>query len=329
MSARKHLPPALPEMFIRSTNRKMQIVEYQTELFREEVVPAEETAFRLLKQFPPQSDAAYVAVPWTVLLNRHRKKKVVIRGLNLRRGVTVCQHIRFREIIPACLSIGIETLFTPHAELGQSVKSQSWLSKLLEPFAGLRNRAREQRETARRFQILACPHFAINGAAPAQKDLWFSFVGCNTHAARAQLFEMPVPGNCVIKQRKEWHFQTNADLRPREKKEYQELLARSRFSICPRGTGPGTLRFWESLQAGAIPVLISDALKLPDCFDWNSCIVRIAERDTRLIPKVLSQISPAREQQMRRSCLQASRQYSGENFVSCIRRHLELKRVAA
>ncbi len=47
----------------------MQIVEFQTELFCEELVPAEETAYRLLKQSPPRSNAAYVAVPWTVLLN--------------------------------------------------------------------------------------------------------------------------------------------------------------------------------------------------------------------------------------------------------------------
>ena len=305
----------------------MQIVEYQTELFHEEQVPTEETAFRLLKQFPPHSSATYLAIPWTVLLNR-RKKKVSVRGVKLRHGVTVCQHIRFREIIPVCLSIGVETLFTPHAECRQ-YSLDSGLIKLFDRFAGLRNLVRPRIEAAQRFQILPCPHFPINGVAPAEKDLWFSFVGFNTHFSRELLFEMPVPSNCVVKQRKHWHFQADASQRQAEKQEYQETLARSRFSICPRGTGPGTLRFWESLQAGAIPVLISDALQLPETFDWNSCIVRIAERDTQSIPEILQQISLDREQQMRRRCLQASREHSGENFVSCIRNHFEPKRSAA
>ena len=305
----------------------MQIVEYQTELFCEEQVPTEETAYRLLKQFPPSSNATYLAVPWTVMLNR-RKKKVLVRGVKVQHGVTVCQHIRFRDIIPICLNVGVETLFTPHAE-NRQYELESGLIKLFDRFAPLRNLIRPQIEAARRFQILPCPHFAINGVAPTDKDLWFSFVGFNTHFSREILFAMPVPRNCLIKERKQWHFQTDPDQRPQEKREYQEILARSRFSICPRGTGPGTLRFWESLQAGAIPVLISDALQLPDSFDWNSCIVRIAERDTSSIQKILEQIPLDREQQMRRRCLQACLEFSGENFVSCIRNHLEPKRSAA
>lgn len=305
----------------------MQIVEYQTELFCEEQVPTEATAYRLLKQFPLRTNATYLAVPWAAMLNR-RKKKVSVHGVKLQHGVTVCQHIRFREIIPICMDIGVEMLFTPHAECRQYILD-SHLVKLLDRFAGLRNLVRPRIEAARRFQILPCPHFPVNGVAPAEKDLWFSFVGFNTHFSREILFEMPVPTNCFVKQRKHWHFQTDGSQRQAEKQEYQEVLARSRFSICPRGTGPGTLRFWESLQAGAIPVLISDALQLPDSFDWNSCIVRIAERDTSSIQKILEQIPLDREQQMRRRCLQASREHSGENFVSCIRNHFEPKRSAA
>jgi hypothetical protein len=55
---------------------------------------------------------------------------------------------------------------------------------------------------------------------------------------------------------------------------YNEILSGSVFSLCPEGAGPNTLRFWESLAVGAIPVVISDqwkppagkgALKLEDC----------------------------------------------------------------
>jgi hypothetical protein len=305
----------------------MQIVEYQTELFHEEDVPTEETAFRLLKQCPPYTNATYLAVPWAAMLNR-RKKKVAVRGVQVQQGVTVCQHIRFREIIPICLNMGVETLFTPHAE-SQSFTLDSPMIKMLDCVSGLRHLVQDRIAAAERFRILPFPHFAVNGIAPASKDLWFSFVGFNTHASREQLFAMPIPDGCIIKERKKWHFQVDANRRDQEKLEYQSVLARSRFSICPRGTGPGTLRFWESLEAGSIPVLISDGLQLPECFDWSSCIVRVAERDTANISQILQQIPLEREQQMRRQCLQASRAFSGENFVSCIRNHFAAQRSAA
>jgi FkbM family methyltransferase len=56
---------------------------------------------------------------------------------------------------------------------------------------------------------------------------------------------------------------------------YNEVLSDSVFSLCPEGAGPNTLRLWESLAVGAIPVVIADtwrpprvagsAVQLPDC----------------------------------------------------------------
>ena len=37
---------------------------------------------------------------------------------------------------------------------------------------------------------------------------------------------------------------------------YNQLLSDSVFSLCPEGAGPNTLRLWESLAVGAIPVVI-------------------------------------------------------------------------
>jgi hypothetical protein len=36
---------------------------------------------------------------------------------------------------------------------------------------------------------------------------------------------------------------------------YNELLSRSRFSLCPSGNGYDTYRFWESLCYGAVPIV--------------------------------------------------------------------------
>ena len=67
----------------------------------------------------------------------------------------------------------------------------------------------------------------------------------------------------------------------------------SRFNLCPRGcvlAGAGS-RLYETLQASRVPVIISDHITLPEGVDWDSCSVRIRERDIRRIPQILSSYS--------------------------------------
>lgn len=44
---------------------------------------------------------------------------------------------------------------------------------------------------------------------------------------------------------------------------YNRLLSTSVFSLCPDGAGPNTLRLWESLAVGSIPVVIADGWVSP------------------------------------------------------------------
>lgn len=89
--------------------------------------------------------------------------------------------------------------------------------------------------------------------------------------------------------------------------------------MCPRGTGASTLRFWESLEAGAIPVLFADEMQLPPGFDWDTCVIRIKEKNVAHVEKVLRSISKEKEEEMHRACLQAYDLFSGDNFVKVIR----------
>tara|TARA_B110000879_G_C10909636_1_gene407783 strand:+ start:140 stop:508 length:369 start_codon:yes stop_codon:yes gene_type:complete len=41
---------------------------------------------------------------------------------------------------------------------------------------------------------------------------------------------------------------------------YNAILSDTKFSLCPEGAGPNTLRFWESIAVGSIPVIFSDDL---------------------------------------------------------------------
>lgn len=73
------------------------------------------------------------------------------------------------------------------------------------------------------------------------------------------------------------------------KLDYAENLRRCRFNLCPRGNvlaGAGS-RLYETMQAARVPVIISDWITLPTGVDWNSCSVRVKERDIFRIPEIL------------------------------------------
>ena len=45
--------------------------------------------------------------------------------------------------------------------------------------------------------------------------------------------------------------------------QYAQLLTDARFCLVPRGLSPWTLRMYETFFAGCVPVIISDAIRLP------------------------------------------------------------------
>lgn len=71
------------------------------------------------------------------------------------------------------------------------------------------------------------------------------------------------------------------------KKTYAADLIRSRFILCPRGNGVASIRLFETMQAGRIPVIISDAYVLPEGIDWPNCSIRVREREIADIPRIL------------------------------------------
>ena len=271
--------------------QKMGLTELKPNLWKQEAIPTEYYAFKAIYHRPIDTDAHYVAAPWSVLINTRRKYFNGENTLKFKNGFTVCQHISYADIIPFLLKSGITTLFTPHAINNHHV--------------GMR--------------ILPFPHHAINGVGPSDKNLLCSFIGCLiTHPIRKVIWDAnPNRDNIKMVKRQMWHYESK-NLEKRQT-EYKQILSRSRFSLCPRGTGASTIRFWESLQAGAIPVLISDAMKLPAGWDWSKTIIRIKESNASLWPNVIDNISKENEQLMRANCIEAYKNFSGDNLVSNIR----------
>lgn len=93
--------------------------------------------------------------------------------------------------------------------------------------------------------LICTPHrFTFPGI---QKDLFLNFIGRITHPIRQQMIDS-------LPKRPDYYIST----KPHKLQEYCRILARSVFTLCPRGYGATSFRIQEALQYGSIPIYISD-----------------------------------------------------------------------
>ena len=74
--------------------------------------------------------------------------------------------------------------------------------------------------------------------------------------------------------------------------------------LCPSGSGPNSIRLWEALATGAIPIILSDTLDLPKHELWKNAVLYVKEKNVEKLGDILSKISPDEEKNMRKNCLE-------------------------
>ena len=164
-------------------------------------------------------------------------------------------------------------------------------------------------------------HFQGQDFMENKRDLLFSFIGYYRESylsdVRAKILNLK-DDEGQIEKLENWHFEEivysskqNYDNRydPSQSHEertgkYNQTLLNSRYSLCPSGAGPNSIRFWESLAVGAIPVLLADTLELPKHDLWNEAILRVKEDEVESIPDLLKSISEKEERERRAKCLE-------------------------
>jgi hypothetical protein len=67
------------------------------------------------------------------------------------------------------------------------------------------------------------------------------------------------------------------------------LLQNSKYTLCPSGTGVSSIRIFEALSYGSVPILLTDTIKMIDYIDivWTDYIVVIDECDIYNIDIIL------------------------------------------
>ena len=228
-----------------------------------------------------------VGYPWATLIDALRRRSnhlpVLLNGLEQLaealkathlpgHRITVAQHIHARQFINLFKALGITDIYWSH-----TIKSEREAEGIaLHPFPLFPAQApiavsKEHRLTPRRY--------LANFIGAYNPGLYLSNV-------RQTIFnDDGREADLLIIKRDAWHFDravyveqmhdkgaTDEQARREceEAKEYLNAISQSWFTLCPTGSGPNSIRIFEALALGSIPIVLSKSLRLPGpCGLWE------------------------------------------------------------
>ena len=128
-------------------------------------------------------------------------------------------------------------------------------------------------------------------------DYLYAFRGGATSWVRKKLFKnKPVHNDVLIEDSNNYNHWSAVDsflqVKPTLQQEYATLINKSLFFLCPRGAGSGSIRLFEVMKSGRVPVIISDKWIPIEKFDWDEFSLRIAEKDILNIDNIIRQREP-------------------------------------
>ena len=172
--------------------------------------------------------------------------------------------------------------------------------------------------------FISIPHFPVNidkSKMKEERSMLFSFMGSTkTHEIRRGLTIL-YPMNCFDSGFM-WGLDPSIPNKQAVTDRYVEMLGDSEFSLCPRGTGISSVRLFESMAMGSIPVIIADGYKLPlqNKIDWASISIQARQNQLSKIGQVLQQnYDKPKIEEMRKAMLDVYDEFlSPENFHKSI-----------
>lgn len=129
---------------------------------------------------------------------------------------------------------------------------------------------------------------------PSGADLpyLFSFIGSTASApVRRQLADVVHPRGFFRDTAEEFERALYDRMTLNERRDYHrqfvEVTKASKFVLCPRGLGAGTIRLMETMRMGRVPVIISDDWVEPNGPNWQAFSIRVPEAAIADIPRLL------------------------------------------
>lgn len=121
--------------------------------------------------------------------------------------------------------------------------------------------------------LICKPH----GRKEKNRDIFSSFIGSITHPIRRQMCASTAS-----------YIKTDhVDIET-----YCEIMARSVFTLAPRGYGLSSFRICEALEQGSVPIYVSDKFIEPFNIDFDTYGVKIRPEQMSDLDKILRSITP-------------------------------------
>lgn len=275
----------------------------------------------------------YLPIPWATIIDKNLSLDKMFHelsaningikfflkdiGINLRVH-TVCQHIYWERLKNIWSDIGLTDAWISHS----NNDILSGFPFKIHPWSLYAVNVEDQK---RNLGIKLNVH-------PDKKKYLASFIGThsehylsNVRLSLAKFSEYP---NYYIKYTNGWHFENivykhqvmglplthNYEV-DNSVYEYNRILSDSKFVFCPPGAGLNTLRLWEALAVGSVPILIDKFPAMPEGgslpkIDWNQVVLKFKISEIHKLPEILSKI-PSTEIY--------SRQQKGLEFYSMVK----------
>lgn len=142
---------------------------------------------------------------------------------------------------------------------------------------------------------IAAPYWQVPAmpttSAVSEADLLFSFVGSPSVSCREDIYRLSHPGAIVERITGFTFFDPGSERFEERKAHFADVMSRSRFILCPRGRGVSSIRLYEAMAAGRVPVIIADEWVPPAGPEWSSFSVRWPEGDVAGLPVALEALA--------------------------------------
>ena len=255
-------------------------------------------------------NSVYIAFPWATLIDLTDNKidtdrlsaaltklgKFLEEIPKTKKIITTCQHIRMLNHRDTFRALGITDIFWTHATESQRHLTES-PEVNIHPFP-------------------LFPVQIIDETAPSDesRNVLYSFVGARSNEwyltdSRSKIIDLlSNDQRGIVIGRDQWHYNkivydhqiknANIDagsaINNDSSIQFKQVLGSSIFSLCPSGSGPNSIRLWESIGFGAIPVILADTYLPPgDMALWNEAAVFCKETEAAIkaLPDLLEEMA--------------------------------------
>jgi hypothetical protein len=125
----------------------------------------------------------------------------------------------------------------------------------------------------------------------------FSFMGSVRNAGvRAKLATLRHPRSFFQNTTEDFDRVLNRTMDRQERldyhRRYAELTKATKFVLCPRGVSASSIRLFETMRMGRVPVILSDGWVPPAGPRWDEFSLRVRERDFARVPALLEKLEP-------------------------------------